>query len=263
MLEKLDINLFETKNFLSINSPKDSIDKFKNSFDGVFQAASEASNVAIDKIGGITETAKNTLTDITNQGMNSVIKTADSAQNKLTNMANQAIEQVNNVTKQGVETVSETTEKAKSSLDGIMDKASQINETLTESVNRAITVFIQQWAENNRILVWMITHPLWTLGILLLFIFLFWGLFRFFARLSEDVWYVILKYPIQLSKFIFGSIFQVFKSIFKSKSSQDLSFDNNPKARLNRIVTRLDEIKTEEKELLEEMKTILSLIKSN
>lgn len=173
-------------------------------------------------------------------------------------------------------TIAETASKIKATLPGATETAihrvtetgSQVMGKGAETVGSAKTAIIDgaqktlnatvyNWLNTHPLLSWFLTHPLYTIGAILLTLLLFSGLFRAFGRLSEQAWVFILHSPFKLSKWLlgFGTKTLVTRPTITNSSKSD------SQARLVEIMSRLENIRQEEDILMQEVKTILSLEK--
>ena len=77
-------------------------------------------------------------------------------------------------------------------------------------------------------------------------LFLFWGLLNAVARFTERFWMVLLRSPLKLSQWFFrGSI-----HLLKPK--------DDPKKQLAQVLARLEELRKEEDQLIEQVKKFLA-----
>lgn len=121
-----------------------------------------------------------------------------------------------------------------------------------------ITAPIQDWLAVHPLWNWLFAHPLWLLGFGLFIIFLLSGLLRAIGRLTEWLWLAILRLPMRLTQWIFKGVSLLVISLFGLKRPapppQIASTD-----RLIDIVNRLEALKQEQDELLQEVKSILAV----
>lgn len=80
-----------------------------------------------------------------------------------------------------------------------------------DSIQNAVAAIVQGWLDDHPVLGWCVTHPLWAIASLLLFLFLTWGLLRAVARLVETLWIALLRAPIRFSRWIIRRILMLFK----------------------------------------------------
>ena len=66
------------------------------------------------------------------------------------------------------------------------------------SIEHAISSYFTQWLTAHAYLAWIISHPLPSLGLLLLAIFSLWGLFKAVGRGIEQIWLFLLTTPFKL-----------------------------------------------------------------
>jgi hypothetical protein len=110
---------------------------------------------------------------------------------------------------------------------------------------------IQTWLESHPTIAWMVNHPIWTLIIGVLAIFLFWGLLNAIARFTEQFWIALLRSPLKLSQWIFRGSPHLLMGLLWFKPKDD------PKKQLKEVLDRLEELRQEEDKLLEQVKKFL------
>lgn len=249
-----------------------------------FDALTQASNSAADQITRITQTARTALDEATNQAIESVIKRTNSATAKitqtteevtgklikasnealikidnLTETTSQVVDHVNSVTDQAVVTVTETAEKAKASLDETLQRAEQLNNSVTNTVQRAVADSITNWLEAHPILAWMFAHPLFTAIIIILLLWFFLGLLNAIAQLSQQIWLVILRSPFEISQQLVGRIAKAISPVTNSVGVKLPRVDRDDgQERFTYVLSRLESIKQEQEQLIEEMQVIVS-----
>ncbi len=123
-----------------------------------------------------------------------------------------------------------------------------------------LTNSTQTWLESHPTLNWILVHPLWSVGLALLLVFLFWGLLKAIAQFIEKLWLQILLAPFKLGQQMVKLVTPTFKHAADPKPTY-LETDTGHD-RLVEILLRLEALKQEQDTLLQEVKTILSLEKS-
>ncbi|MDX2244665.1 MAG: hypothetical protein NW224_28660 [Leptolyngbyaceae cyanobacterium bins.302] len=123
----------------------------------------------------------------------------------------------------------------------------------TEAPQRAIALTVQTWMQEHPIIAWSLTHPLISLGILLIAIVLLRGLLDAVARLTEWIWLAILRAPVFLVNRLFGVIFRLLNR------SPDLTTAEPPTQhqQLITILDKLEALKQEQDKLLNEVRAML------
>jgi hypothetical protein len=116
-----------------------------------------------------------------------------------------------------------------------------------------VTNSTEEWFTQHPLIAWGINHPLWTLGFALIALFLSWGFLKAIAQLVERVWLLIFQSPLKLGQWLFQSLFNFYKQGTLASEQTEQSGD-----RLTIILQRLDRLRQEQDELLEEVKTMLS-----
>jgi hypothetical protein len=140
-----------------------------------------------------------------------------------------------------------------------MDSAFSLSDNLVTAFQQAIARSIHDWLNHHPVLNWLLHHGLITLGLVLLFLLLIWGLIGAIARSLEQGWFYILQLP-------FRFVFWVMKGVIVfglqrfhhpnpllAEEEATQSFDN----RLAEILSRMESLRMEQDELLQEMKLLL------
>jgi hypothetical protein len=107
-----------------------------------------------------------------------------------------------------------------------------------------ITDPLTDWLEAHSPWSWLFAHPIALIGVVLLALFLLSGLLSAIAQLTQRLWIGLLRSPWQLTRWIFG------------KGSQWVKRDPQPD-RLTIVLDRLESLKREEDELLQEVRSLL------
>lgn len=122
-----------------------------------------------------------------------------------------------------------------------------------------VTAPIQDWLSAHPAGYWLVSHPIWLLGLVLILLLLLSGLFGAIAQLTQRLWIGILQAPFALAALIFATTLRLFKLPFRWQAKSTQPEPNSPQDRLSQILARLEDLKQEENELLQEAKAIVSL----
>lgn len=136
--------------------------------------------------------------------------------------------------------------------------STQILDRLVDSM----TAPIRDWLNAHPTGYWLVTHPLWLLGLILISLLLLSGLFGAIAQLTQKLWLLVLQAPLALARWMFTATFDLFTMLLRGQGkSTPPQLPNqqahNQQARLTELLTRLEILKQEQDELLKEVKTIL------
>ena len=131
-----------------------------------------------------------------------------------------------------------------------------MNINLINGLQTALMESLQRWLTSHPIVGWLIVHPLLTSGLLLLFLFLFWGLLSAIARLTEGLWLFIVRLPLRFVQWLFGLIAQGLTTPAARVIGRP-SPKTNPD-RLNQILARLEALNKEQDELMRELSKLLA-----
>jgi hypothetical protein len=145
---------------------------------------------------------------------------------------------------------------------------------LVERLLEPILAPLQGWLVVHPVWNWLLTHPLWLLGLMVLVLFLFAGLLGAIARLTEAVWLAILQAPLRLVQLLFVGVAKLLKMPFTPRvtratvspsvsqiAAQPVSptlSQPDAKERLTTILDRLDYLRQEQDELIQEVRSILA-----
>lgn len=140
---------------------------------------------------------------------------------------------------------------------------------------RSVFAPVQQWFDQHPWLEWLLQHPLWLVGLILLVIFLFAGLIQAIGRLTENIWLTVLLLPFRLATGLFWGMVWGGRFLLGRRSSEGRSIaagmtetmtetipetipEATPEHRLRELLDRLDAIRLEEEALLKEVKEIVA-----
>jgi hypothetical protein len=130
------------------------------------------------------------------------------------------------------------------------------------SIEHAITSYFTQWLTAHSYLAWIISHPLPSLGLLLLAIFSLWGLFKAVGRGIEQIWLFLLTTPFKLIqpilRLVWRSIQRGFGHTNSSGEQLESKLISSPHSeRIERIIDRLQLLSQEQEHLLGELSTLV------
>ncbi|MBV9389763.1 MAG: hypothetical protein JOZ78_25350 [Chroococcidiopsidaceae cyanobacterium CP_BM_ER_R8_30] len=177
----------------------------------------------------------------------------------------------------------ETVEQTKSSLEQTLQTAGQLESQMSAAMQTAIGSTISDWLQAHpaalrlvRLLLWATNHPILSLVILLFAVAITWSLIRAIVRLLDTVGWSLLQVPLKLSLVLIGISFKSLRmfgslaanrfgvtqntkeSALQTSASKQLHSDKQQ--RLAEISSRLEAIRQEQNELLQEAAAILSLV---
>jgi hypothetical protein len=130
------------------------------------------------------------------------------------------------------------------------------------SIEHAIFSYFTQWLNAHSYLAWIISHPLPSLGLLLLAIFSLWGLFKAVGRGIEQIWLFLLTTPFKLLQPIFRLMWRSIQRGFGHTNSSGEQLESklashSPSERIERIIDRLQILSQEQENLLGELSTLV------
>ncbi|MEG4378695.1 MULTISPECIES: hypothetical protein [unclassified Microcoleus] len=156
-------------------------------------------------------------------------------------------------------------------------KVGNMSEATSNALQSAIDGMFKNWSDSNPVLSWLMSHPWWiSLGMLVLFIWSLKKILQVLGNFLEKGLLLILQIPL---KFMQGVVSLGFKSVsnlggvvVNSLVSKNTKDKNNSvlqlrgvepnslesQERLANILTRLETIRQEQNQLLQEASAILS-----
>lgn len=232
----------------------------------------EKARISISEVGN---QAVSRLSETTHKAVDAVSHSATTAKETINQTTNSAVNTLNQSTSQAVESVHPATEKAKASLEYSINKAGNMSDAASNALQSAINGTVKNWMDSHPVVFWLVSHPLISLAILLIFIFIILGLLQALGSFFAKGWLFILQSPVKLMQGVFSV---VSKSVSKvgglavnslvSKNPEDKNnsalqlrgLESNSlesQERLANILTRLEAIRQEQNQLLQEASAIL------
>lgn len=136
------------------------------------------------------------------------------------------------------------------------------------SIN-AVTQPIQQWLNNHPFLHWLVTHPLmwliahplWLLGTILLILVGIVGLVNALGDLTRNLWISLFRLPLWIGRSLTAGLMALIERSGLLNQLPRLALGNPqqppPKIKLEKAIARLEALKQEQEELLQEVKSLL------
>jgi len=139
----------------------------------------------------------------------------------------------------------------------VQQLSSKASNTMGKGVTDAVGMSLQNWLNAHPLIHWVVDHPLWTVGLIVVTIFLFWGLLRAIARFIEQLWLIILRSPLFLFRWVLSMGTQTYQRLAGAPELPTTAVSGNQE-RLTEILNRLETLRQEQDELLKEVKTLLT-----
>jgi hypothetical protein len=118
----------------------------------------------------------------------------------------------------------------------------------SEDIKRAVLNMGQDDLMRPSITAWLISHPLWALGGLLVSFVLLSGLLRAIAQSTEKLWTILLRAPFRLGRWSLNQVLRWLK----------LPLDKSDENQLHEKVARLEQLQQEQQQLLQEIKILMA-----
>lgn len=136
-----------------------------------------------------------------------------------------------------------------------------LNSNITNSILDALLSPIQNWLSQHPQMSWLLANPGWLAVALVVALFLLSGLLRAVASLTETLWLGLLKLPIRLIQWVWrGSLFLLRRPFAKPLTQSSLinQSEQTTPERLTEVLERLESLRREQDELMQEMKSLLA-----
>jgi len=229
----------------------------------------------------ITNKVVDTVTTTAQQAKDSLSTTTYKAVDTVTTGMSDVLNSITTTTQQAKASVGESIEQTKTSLEQTLQTAGQIKSTTSEAIQTAIASSVNDWLQDHptvlrlmQVLIWGTNHPIISLIIILFTAAIAWSLIKSIGRLFEIAWLSLLQAPFKLGRVLiqlgsrpltsFGSL--PINHLVGAKNTGIpvlQSFNSEPTAknkqqRLAEISSRLEAIKHEQSELLQEAAEIIN-----
>lgn len=116
---------------------------------------------------------------------------------------------------------------------------------------------ITEWLQAHPMVNWLVVHPKIGIVLVLVLLVLLWGLFGALTQLLQRAWIAVLNAPIRLVWWILLRIGQSLRSQWLVTIANDNLEGQSPQQRLDAIAQRLEHLRREQDELLNEMRSLL------
>ena len=232
------------------------------------QAIGSVTQTAKQATGVLSETASKAVSTVkasTEKAVGTVVDTAEKAKVILNEATGQAVNQVTQATEQSLSSLTETTEQAKASINEMVQGTEHLTGGVADAIQVQLSSMIHKWLATHPVISWAISHPLQTLGMMLLVIFLVRGLFKLLAQSIEKVWLLVLKSPFLLGQFLLKGSSKLIglrganeSQPVSPKPEQVLNLESpEQQVQLAQLLQRIESISQEQSQLLQKVMTIL------
>lgn len=249
----------QAKNTLS-KSTEQAKELFTQTNNKLLDNLSQESSQVVNTVTEAAEKAKNSLIQTTTNAVTNINETSKNALGAIAQTAQKAKETISQTSVQAVDSINQVSEQAKASLEETIQKTEGLSHTLTEGIENAINNYIADWMNHHVILAWLLTHPLYSIGILLVSIVLIWGLFQALGGLIVKSWMAVLVSPVMLVRSLLPKTVKLTSTANKNGSLSPKSDSEYTRERCKTILHRLNEIKQEQDTLLQELAKILETV---
>lgn len=186
-------------------------------------------------------------TQVSDQALQRVTEKALDAQQQWNGVVERVSNGVSTLTGQATHAIANTAAHTKSS-------ASQLGTTFTTGPRHAVETLIQQWMQEHPLLAWFLTHPLITLGVLLVALVVLRRLLGVTVQLTETLLLTILRSPWLLGRWLVS----VATGFFNRPVTMLVESQVSQQQRLAALLERLEAIKQEQDALIQEVRALLN-----
>jgi vacuolar-type H+-ATPase subunit H len=255
------------------------LDQTENSLQNSLKETTER---AVNSVSGIANQATNSLSEVANQVGSIAHEFSNNTINAVNGTAQKASSSVKNATNQVLNILSETGDKAKESVQKTLHSVGNFGNSITTKVDDSVSTAINRplngiktWIDAHPIVAWITKviawgfhHPIIGIISLIVFIFLLKIFIKALSNFLEQAFLTLLNAPGNFSKLIFSLIFQPKNNVVDTQAKvieqpeipvPATSISPEHKERVTSILTRIEVIKHEQNELLQELKSLLLL----
>jgi histone H3/H4 len=247
--------------------------------EGVFKRFQQTKDFASEAKNNLTESAhhaKESVTETAGKAADTLTRVTDKAVDAVTTAKRESVEAIATTTQQATNSLLETAQQTKSSLEQTLHAAGQLSSTTSEAIQLGINSSIDRWLELHppvlrlvHLLLWAADRPLVSLVILLFAIAIAWSLMRAIGRLIDTVGWSLLQAPFKLGRVLIGVGWRLLGSGSSAARRMAVRKTQPPvllnavrptcqRERLLEIVARLEAVQKEQRELLQEVASILN-----
>jgi hypothetical protein len=205
---------------------------------------------AVDNVNQNVQQTKSTVLENTSQSVETINQTTGKVRDTITEAASSTLVNVTEKSGQLLNSITNATNTLKDSLQTTIEKIDSLNQTLSDGIQASINSSLNSWIDKHPQLVWLVNHPLQSLGILLLGLFLFSGLLGAISRITEKFWLFVLTYPFKIFS---NSWLLISKSFRKDDDNQK----TEAQKRVAEILSRLESIRQEQTSLSQELESLI------
>jgi len=256
--------------------------KAKDFWTETVNTLTESTQQARESLMQTAHQAVKNVTEATDKTLDTATATAEQIRNSLTTTTHTAVDTATATAQQAKVSFGETIEQTKGSLEQTLQTAGQLKSTIPEAMQTAISSTTSDWLQAHpvafrlvQLLLWAANHPILSLVILLFAVAIAWSFIKALTRLIDTLGWSLLQAPFKLSLVLMGVGFKSLGKIeglagnqlaiakntdmpaLENSSSDQIQPDKQQ--RLAEISTRLEAIRQEQSELLQEAAAILLL----
>lgn len=130
-------------------------------------------------------------------------------------------------------------------------------DSISQTLLKPVLQSVQDWMATHPVIAWIMSHPLWAIALFLIALLFSWGLLGAIARLIQQAWWLVLQAPLKLLRWLFNGLFKAFST--RVMKAEEITLLEQREQRLLETLNRLEALRQEQEELMQEVKTILML----
>lgn len=158
--------------------------------------------------------------------------------------------------------MTEASFQAQAALQDTIREAGTLSDAASTALQNAMSATVKEWVQSHPFVFWLVAHPVVAIALFFALTLLLLGLFQALGSLVKDLWLVILKSPVKIISSIFSFSSQPPRGISgfalkKNAGSGVESMSLESQERLANILNRLEVLRQEQNQLLQEAAAIL------
>jgi hypothetical protein len=131
--------------------------------------------------------------------------------------------------------------------------------TALNSLQHILFDRITDWLQAHPLINWLVIHPRIGVIAVLVAVVLLWGLLGALTQLLQRAWIAVLNAPVRLAWWLILRIGHFLRSQWLVTIAHDNLDGQSPQQRFDAIAQRLDDLRHEQDELLNEMRSLLTV----
>jgi hypothetical protein len=170
----------------------------------------------------------------------------ETSKNFVKNVGDTTINKSENITNSAINTFTNTNTITKNLIQDNLNKVNNATDLVSNTLQSSVQSLWNHWVANHWAIAFVVSHPIIAIVLLITVILTIWGLIQMIPSLLVNFWLLMFKSP-----FIFG------KSLLNNNNNQEVvteNFNSNQEELLKQILTKLEMMEKEQKNIKEKFK---------